>query len=75
MEQHQGHERARGRRAAVRVRTEQVAEAGRLFAEIGANGRFAFGRAIAFVEEQVEHLVHAVEPLDELAGVGGSSAT
>ena len=41
-----------------------------VLAEIGANGRFALGRAMAFVEDQVEDLVHGVEPLDELRGVG-----
>ena len=70
MKQHQGHECTRRRRAAMRMRTEQMAKVRGVFAEIGANGRFAFGGAIAFVEDQVEDLVHGVEPLDELRGVG-----
>ena len=40
-----------------------------VFAQIGANGRFAPRRAMAFVEDQVENLVHGVEPLDELRGI------
>ena len=45
-----------------------MAQPSGLFAQIGANGGFAFGRTVAFVEEQVQHLVHDVEPADEFAG-------
>ena len=48
-----------------------MAEVSGVLAEIGANGRFAFGAAMAFVEDQVEDLVHGVEPLDELRWLRG----
>ncbi len=70
VKQHQGHERTRRGSAAVRVRTQEMTEIRGVFAEIGANGRFAPGRAMPFVENQVEDLVHGVEPVDELRGVG-----
>ena len=38
-----------------------MAEPGRLLAQVGANGRLAVGRAVPFVEQEVQHLVHAVE--------------
>ena len=47
---------------------------GGVLAEIDANGRFSFGAAIAFVEDQVKHLVYRVEPLDQLAAGGGLEA-
>ena len=75
MEQHERHEGARGRRAEIGMRAEQVAKVGGVLAEIGANGRFAFRAAIAFIEDQVENLVHGVEPIDQLAALGGSSRT
>src|SRR5262249_35023449 len=36
-----------------------------LFTEILTNGGVAFRRTITFVEEEVERLVHAIEPLTE----------
>ena len=70
MKEHQRHECARRRRAAMRVHAQQMTEIRGVFAEIGANGRFSLRGAMAFVEDQVENLVHGVEPLDELRGVG-----
>ena len=49
-----------------------IAEVGGILAEIGADGRFAFRAAIAFVEDQVEHLVHDVEPLDQAGCARGA---
>src|SRR5262249_37831377 len=52
-------------------RAEHVAKVGGILAEIGTDGRLSFRAAIAFVEDQVENLVHGVEPLDQLGSVGG----
>ena len=74
VKEHERHERTRRRRAEIGMRAEHVAEVRGILAEIGADGRFAFRAAIAFVEDEVENLVHGVEPLDQAGDARGARA-
>src|SRR5580704_7032024 len=45
-----------------------MAEPRGLFAQVGANGPISLACAVALVKEQIEHLMHAVEPRKKLIG-------
>ena len=71
VKEHERHERTRRRCAEIGMRAEHVTKVRGILAEIGADGRFAFRAAIAFIEDEVENLVHDIEPLDQLGALGG----
>lgn len=45
-----------------------MAQPSGLFAQVGANGRFSFGGAVTFIENQVEHLMNHIDPVAEFRG-------
>src|SRR5580692_2913046 len=47
-----------------------MTKSGGLFAEVLTNRRFAGGRTVALIKEQIKHLMHAVEPARQLVGSG-----
>src|SRR5262249_44199355 len=66
MKKHERHERESSRRVGVGMRAEEVAKSRRFLAKIGSDGRIAVGSTVAFIKQEIKHLVDAVEPFQKL---------
>src|SRR5215831_18159136 len=67
LQQHEGEESVNGGEVRGGIAAENFPEADSLAAQLGARQVRAAVRAVTLVEEQVEHVEHAVEPRADLA--------